>query len=317
MRSLKIDRKPRGPSRAKPARPGSRTAREKPKVQPGSARRARPPGPFARLAAHALDFIARPMLLLGITLTLVALIAALFVSGVMGRAMHGAGNGISGVVSDAGFGVYEIRITGNRRVPTDTIFAALGLKPGQSIFFIDLPAARARILALDWIASADVVRRYPDAISVSVVEKRPFALWQTTPDAQGQSRLAVVERAGGVITTQDAAKFSHLPKLLGAGAPEAAADLLDAVMAHRAVSARTAAYERISGRRWNLLLNNRVVVQLPETGWRKELDTLEHLIVDNGILERDITEIDLRSPTQYFFVLKSGEKKDVERGKET
>ena len=163
----------------------------------------------------------------------------------------------------------------------------------------------------------DVVRRYPDAIFVTVVEKRPFALWQTPPDAKGEAKVAVVERSGSVITTQDAEKFSKLPKLMGAGAPEAAADLVDGVMGHRAVSARTAAYERVSKRRWNLILNDGVVVQLPETGWQKELDALEHLIVDNGILERDITEIDLRSPTQYFFVLKSGEKKDVERGKET
>ena len=35
------------------------------------------------------------------------------------------------------------------------------------------------------------------------------------------------------------------------------------------------------------------------------------------ILERDITQIDLRSPTHYFFLLKNGEKKETERGKET
>jgi cell division protein FtsQ len=217
----------------------------------------------------------------------------------------------------AGFGVYEIHITGNRRVPTETIFAALGLKPGQSIFFIDLPAARARIMALDWIQSADVVRRYPDAVTVTVVEKRPFALWQTPPDQNGQSHLAVVERAGGVITTVDALNFSKLPKLLGQGAPEAAGELVDAVLAHRAVSARVAAYERVSNRRWNLILNDGVVVKLPEANWRHELDALEHLIVDSGILERDVTEIDLRSPTQYFFMLKGGGKKDMQRGKET
>jgi cell division protein FtsQ len=112
-------------------------------------------------------------------------------------------------------------------------------------------------------------------------------------------------------------KFYNLPKLVGEGAPEAAGDMVDAVLNHRAVSARVAAYERVSKRRWNLILNNGVVVKLPETGWPKELDALEHLIVDNGILERDVTEIDLRSPTQYFFMLKGGEKKDVERGKET
>jgi hypothetical protein len=44
------------------------------------------------------------------------------------------------------------------------------------------------------------------------------------------------------------------------------------------------------------------------------LDALEHLIVDKGILERDVSEIDLRSPTQYFFVLRSGERKIEPRG---
>lgn len=317
MRSLKIERKARNNPRAKTLRHAARAAREMSGVQPGSARRRKKSGWLGGIAARIGVLLARPILALAAGLMLLALIAALLVSGVAGRAVHGVGNAVSGVVADAGFGVYEIRITGNRRVPTSTIFAALGLKPGQSIFFIDLPGARARIMALDWIASADVVRRYPDTITVAVVEKRPFALWQTPPNSMGESQVAVVERAGGIITTQGVENFAKLPKLVGAGAPEAAADLVDAAMTHRAVSARIAAYERISKRRWNLILNDGVVVKLPETGWPRELDALEHLIVDNGILERDVTEIDLRSPTQYFFVLKTGEKKDVERGKET
>ena len=85
----------------------------------------------------------------------------------------------------------------------------------------------------------------------------------------------------------------------------------------RAIAARIAAYSRVSMRRWNLILDDGVVVQLPETGWQKQLDALDHLIIDNSILERDVVQIDLRSPTHYFFVLKNGDKKDVERGKET
>ena len=244
-------------------------------------------------------------------LVLFAAIAALFASGTVGRAIHGIDHAIDTVVADAGFGISEIHLAGNSRVPPETILAALGMNPGESIFAAKLAAARSRIMALDWIASADVVRRYPDSIFVTIVEKRPFALWQSPKG------VAVVERAGDVITTLGVEKFARLPKLVGAGAPEAAADLIDAVMAHRAVVARLAAYEYVSQRRWNLILNDGVVVKLPEIGWRKELDALEHLIVDAGILERDVTEIDLRSPTQFFFVLRSGEKKDVQRGKET
>jgi cell division protein FtsQ len=316
MRSLKIERKPRGASRGKTVRQSARGPRELSQIQPGAARRGRPPGLLRRAFAALGHLLARPLLAVSTGLVLLALIAALLISGVIGRTFHRVQDGVAGVVGSAGFGVYEINIAGNRRVPTATIFAALGLKPGQSIFFVDLPAVRARIMALEWIGSAEVVRRYPDSITVTVTEKRPFALWQTPPDKNGQARLVVVERSGGIITAQDIEKFSKLPKLIGPGAPEAAADLVDAVLAHRAVSARVAAYERVSGRRWNLLLNDGVTVKLPENNWQRELDALEHLIVDNSILERDVTEIDLRSPSQYFFVLKSGEKKDVERGKE-
>lgn len=311
MRSLKIERKPRSNPRAKTVRHAARAPRETAKVQPGSARREEKPS-----LAQRLGFILkRPMLAMSILLLILALLAGLAISGA--RTFRGAKTVMSGAAADAGFGVYEIRINGNRRVPTSTIFAALGLKPGQSIFSVDLPAARNRIMALDWIASADVVRRYPGAVTVMVVEKRPFALWQTPPDKNGQAHLTVVERSGDVITTRDVEKFARLPKLVGQGAPEAAGAVVDAVLNHRAVSARVAAYERVSGRRWNLILNDGVVVKLPEIKWQAELDALEHLIVDSGILERDVTEIDLRSPSQYFFVLKGGEKKDVERGKET
>lgn len=312
MRSVKLDRMPRENPRARAARKPARGTRGR-KAAPGYSARddEGTASLLIRLLRPLLVFFRRPILLMTLGLVLFAAIAALFASGTVGRTIRGINNAIDMVMADAGFGISEIHLAGNSRVPPETILAALGMRPGESIFAARLAEARARILALDWIASADVVRRYPDSIFVTVVEKRPFALWQAP---QG---VAVVERAGGVITTQGVEKFARLPKLVGTGAPEAAADLVEAVMAHRAISARLALYEYVSQRRWNLHLNDGVVVKLPETGWKKELDSLEHLIVDAGILERDVTEIDLRSPTQYFFVLRGGEKKDVPRGKET
>ena len=304
------DRKTR--SRAA-ARQAVRPARDLPKVQPGTTRR----GQAKKQSALAGLMPSRTMLALAGTGTVLVLLLALAVTGVLGRAFHGAKTATDTVSADAGFSIHSIHITGERRTPIATIAAALDLHENQSIFSADLAAARARLLALDWIASADVVRRYPDSIYVTLVEKRPFALWQSPPDASGTAHLAVVERAGGVITFKDVESFARLPKLVGAGAPAAAAELVDWVQSHRAVSARIAAYEYVSQRRWNLLLNDGVVVKLPEQGWQKEVDALERLIIDKGVLERDISEIDLRSPTHYFFLLRSGEHKDVARGKDT
>ncbi|HZQ39339.1 MAG TPA: FtsQ-type POTRA domain-containing protein [Rhizomicrobium sp.] len=309
MRSLKVERMPRENPRARSARKPSRPVREA-----ASSRGRREPegeGMVARVKAAIGRFLRHPILWMSLAALVFVVLAVLFVNGAIGRTIHNARGATNRLVAEAGFGISEIHLTGNSRVPAETILAALGMQPGGSIFAADLPAARARIMALDWIQSADVMRRYPGAIYVNVVEKRPFALWQS-PDG-----IAVVERSGKVITTQNVEPFRRLPKLVGAGAPEQAADMVEAVMAHRAVDSRIAAYEYVSQRRWNLILNNGVVVELPENGWRKELDALEHLIADNGILERDVTQIDLRSPNQYFFVLRGGEKKDVQRGKET
>ena len=317
MRSVTVQRKNRKASRAQIARPANRGGRDLPSVQPGSARRGKGTGILSRLSGRLSPFTSRPMMALCCFLTVLVLLGALFASGVIGRSVHAVGRAIDTVTADAGFGISEIHITGNRRTPYSQVLEVLGMKPGQSIFSADLWQARGRLAHLEWIAAAEIHRRYPDAIFVTLVEKRPFALWQAPTDAHGEAPIWVVERNGKLITTRDVEKFRRLPKLVGAGAPAAAADLVDAVSTHRAIAARIAAYARQSERRWNLILDDGVVVQLPETGWQKELDALEHLIIDGGILERDVTQIDLRSPTHYFFLLKNGEKKDAARGKET
>jgi cell division protein FtsQ len=311
MRSVKIERAPRSNPRAPAGRKPVRAAR---KVAPKSAPRREYEEEetfFSRIKARVHAVATHPMLAVSGGLLAFALVAALFAGGYVARAVHKVSDGYTALVAEAGFGITDIHISGLRRTPNASVIAALDMQPGQSIFGADLGAAYERLSRLPWVASVDVMRRYPDSIFVTIVEKRPFALWQS-PEG-----VVVVERSGKVITGEDIEKFRRLPKLVGAGAPETAADLVDAVQSHHAVLARVAAYQRQSERRWNLILDDGVVVKLPESGWPKELTALEHLIIDNAILERDVTEIDLRSPTHYFFVLRSGEKKDMKRGRET
>ena len=310
MRSLKIDRKPSRSRGGKPKRGATRSTRAQ-AAQAPSGRRSAPSDNFLargwRTVGAWFSF-RRPILILTAALLFIVLIAGLFVGGYIGRTVHRVDDAYDALIADAGFGISEVHLAGNNRTPAASILAALGFEPGQSIFDADIQAARARLIRLDWVSDAIVRRQYPDDISVQLIEKLPFALWQA-PDGD----FWVVERNGRPITNKDLTSFAHLPVLIGAGG-SSGAEIVDAVAAHRAVAARIKAYQRISERRWNLILDDDVVVKLPEAGWQKELDALERLIIDKGILERDVSEIDLRSPTQYFFVLKSGEKKNEPRG---
>jgi cell division protein FtsQ len=277
-------------------------------------RRRKPPNnAVSRLFAHLRAFLSfrRPMLVMTLVILILTALAGLFASGVIGRTVHHLGATADAVVADAGFGIAKLHLAGNVRTAPETILAALGFAPGQSIFTADLPSARARLLRLPWVAEAEVKRRYPDDIGVRIVEKQPFARYQSPKG------LYVMERSGRLITDKDLEPFANLPLLAGDGAPRAAAAFIDAVVRHRAIVARVRTYLYQSGRRWNLLLDDGVIVKLPESGWQKQLDALEYLIVDKGILERDLAEIDLRSPTLYIFVTKSGERKErkTERGR--
>ena len=306
MRSLKPERKSPISGRGVRSRASPRTSRA------SQTSRSRANGRVivrGRLLSSLVDALKlwvrskRPLLVFCVVLAVLVSVIALFAGGYVHRAGRAAQRAADALVDGAGFGIHNIRISGNARVPAAQIVAALGLAHGQSIFGADLRAARARLMALDWVADADVRRRYPDSIDVSIVEKLPFALWQSPHG------LFVIERSGGVITGKNISAFAKLPKFAGAGGNQGA-DVADAIAVHRALNARVVIIDRVGERRWNLILDDGVVVKLPEKNWQKQLDALEHLIVDKGILERNISEIDLRSPSHYFFVLKQAQKKD-------
>ena len=235
----------------------------------------------------------------------ILLMGALIAGGYVTRAGDATRRSINAAMTDAGFGIGSINLAGAKHTDPQDILVALGFQPGQSIFAADIQAARHRLLALEWVADAEVRRQYPNTITISIVEKVPFALWETP------NGTYLVERSGRTIGLFDPSSFPHLPVLAGDGAPQTAAALVDAVQAHRATAARVVGYQRVSDRRWNLLLNGDVVVELPEEDWQGQLDVLEHLIVDRGILERDIAEIDLRARDNLFFVLRNGQKQQM------
>ena len=264
--------------------------------------RVRQDGLFARLErlAHALLEARRPMLWVTVMLVCLFAIAALASKGFFGRTAQRTDAAAGTLVSDAGFGVSQVHLAGNMRTTPADIMSALGIRAGQAIFSVDLRVARARLLRLPWVADAEVKRRYPDDISVQVVERVPYARWQK-PDG-----LYVVERDGYPITKRGADTFVHLPLLIGDDAPRMAEAFVNSVAAHRAIAARVEAYQYVARRRWNLLLDDGVIVKLPEDGWQKQLQVLDHLIVDKGILEADIREIDLRHPNYYFFTRRHG-----------
>lgn len=248
-------------------------------------------------AFTALFTFRHPVFFLSFILTCFVFVFALLVSGVIGRTVRHTEQAIDAFAVRAGFGIVAVNVSGNVRTPRAAILAQAGLGPYLSAFSVSPLETRFRLMQLAWVKDADVRRRFPGEIDVTVTERQPFALWQ--PHAGDPAIL--IERGGERIAERDVTRFKALPLVVGVGAPEMAGDFVEAVRRHPTVAAKVKAYTFRSERRWDLVLVNGVVVKLPEYGWKKQLDDLDRLIARRGVLDYDTGEIDLRSSSYFIF----------------
>ncbi|HLW29037.1 MAG TPA: cell division protein FtsQ/DivIB [Kiloniellales bacterium] len=190
----------------------------------------------------------------------------------------------------AGLAVRDVTVEGRVRGEPESLLAALGVERGDPILAFDPHAARERVMALPWIASAEVQRRLPDQIHLRLEERNPIALWQH------QGRLAVIDQHGQPITNTRPGRFINLPLVVGEGAPAQARNLVALLEREPDMAKRVVAAVWVSDRRWNLRLEGGVEVRLPEFGAEEAWSQLAELERQQGVLDRDVAMIDMRLP---------------------
>lgn len=190
-----------------------------------------------------------------------------------------------------GLRVQQVVIEGRQKTPEPLLRAALGISAGDPILGVSLAAARARIETINWVESVTIERRLPGTIVVQLQERRPYAVWQH------QGRFVLIDRNGETVTDFDVAAFAgQVPLVVGAGAPAAAAKLLDALAAYPAIASHMVAAVRVGERRWNLRMNNGADVLLPEGAEVPALAKLMELQSTYALLDRPLAVVDLRLP---------------------
>jgi len=188
----------------------------------------------------------------------------------------------------SGFRIENVEVVGREQTDPKALLAAAGLKRGDPILAFSPEAARRRIEALSWVASAAVERRLPDTVAITILERKPIALWQHNDkfaliDAKGDNLGPVANESG-----------STLPLIVGGDAPSHASALLSTLATHPDLAKRVQASNWIGSRRWDLKMDNGVEVKLPEDGVAEALQQLADAEASSRILERDVAIIDLR-----------------------
>ncbi len=193
--------------------------------------------------------------------------------------------------ADAGFAVRQVRITGAVNQERLDIYRASLDGATDSMWATDIRAIRARLLELPWVADASVSRRWPDALEIAVVEKRPAAIWQH------RGRLRLIDREGRILPSEGLEKFAALPILVGARAHAEAGGLLALVARAPKVAASLDGATLVGERRWDLRLRTGEIIALPEgAAAAGALDRFAAADAKAGLLGRGYKRFDMRLP---------------------
>ncbi|HSB40514.1 MAG TPA: FtsQ-type POTRA domain-containing protein [Methylomirabilota bacterium] len=87
-----------------------------------------------------------------------------------------AGVGTAWLLTSPRFAITEVAVVGASRLTPEEIVAASGIGAGTNLFRLDRGAVVARLEGLPLIRRADLVRRFPNRVTLAVEERRPFTL---------------------------------------------------------------------------------------------------------------------------------------------
>lgn len=245
---------------------------------------------WLRLLLRRQRWLLRPMAWGGLAVLVLAVGTMMVRSTEPGGTLDRLRHGLADDAADAGMRVSRIVIEGRANTPAPVLQQALGIRVGDPILGVSIGWAEARIERLSWVAHATVERRLPGTIVVRLIERRPFAIWQN------HGKFTLIDRDGNVVTNRNVADFRSLPLVVGAGAPPAAARLIDGLNAAPSLQRRVVAAVRVDDRRWNLVLKSGMTVRLPEGHAPAAIARLAALDRTYDLLDRPLRFIDLRQP---------------------
>ena len=187
------------------------------------------------------------------------------------------------------FMVKLMAIDGASVAVAEDIRQSLPLQFPMTAFDLDLETMRADIAKMDIVANVDVLVRN-GILQINVVERTPALVWRSFEgvillDAEGHR----VKPVGSRMDHPD------LPLIAGEGADKHVAQALDILDATGPLAARVRGIERMGERRWDLVLDRRQRILLPEQQPIAALERVIALSKAQEMLARDLTVIDMRN----------------------
>lgn len=200
-------------------------------------------------------------------------------------------------VSALGFKCEHIKIEGIKYANKEDVKKAINTKIGSSIFQESPEEIRENIEKISWVRTAVVKRKLPNTLKIRIVEYQPIAYWQV------DQQLFLIDSQGVIIQAERHRNLTHLPVITGEKAAEKFPGLMKEIDAFPDIYNRITGAVFISKRRWDIILDAKVKIKLPEQNIKSAMQYLHKLEGDHSLSNKDISLIDLRIPDRAFFTL--------------
>ena len=186
----------------------------------------------------------------------------------------------------------KLRILNNRYVNKQKILNTINFK-NKSFFTLDLKEVSSQILTIKEIESVKLEKQINGEIHLSVQEKKPISLWIKN------NKEFLIDENGGILEIEKNF-FSNLLKVKGKSANVNASSILKTIDTFPTIKKKLHLLEFISQYRWNLYLDENIIVKLPYKDIEKALRFLSDLFINKRLDIQRFNIIDMRVNGRVF-----------------
>ena len=209
-----------------------------------------------------------------------------------------------------GFYLQNIYISGNNNLRREDILSIINDQEYKTIFDINLFKIRNNLLLNEWIETVKIERTLPSSIKIQIIEKKPVAIWQTKLGNK------LITKDGSIISNANITAFKNsLPIIIGKGANKDAFLILQILKKNPDLYNNVWSISYINKRRWNVHLNQGLIVLLPRIKIYDAWTKIGFLQKKYKILDIGLTEIDIRNKNQIFAKINFNKKLYLKRKK--
>jgi len=232
-----------------------------------------------------------------VVLGFIATVGAILHYDLTAKFWHGSQQSFYQMMARAGFVVKEFTITGRDRFDHDELMKIVAIEQGQNILTVDLLSIQNNLEQIPLVKSAVVRRHLPSGIHISLTEREPFAVWHD----DGEQHVIAMD---GVVLPLGQDTFGDVSPvhLYGAEIDDNLRNFISGLQSFPLIRQEIKAMHWMYGHRWRLIFQNGMRVELPSDYTIVALERLRRLITQEQLIERAVSNVDLRQPDRIILV---------------